>query len=108
MPEDLPLWIGHFAELLECDARPASIAVAIEELIAERERQRSAIGRLRGRNAELQKVESGDTNCVLAGWHEGKCPGTASRSGGRCICASSQTPFSSRPTLRIDSPSSSC
>ena len=54
MVGDLPIWIAHYAELLGCDRTPAAIALAIENLLGERERQREMIGRLRGRNAELQ------------------------------------------------------
>lgn len=57
MPEDLPLWIERYAESLGCDCRAASVAVAIEDLLAERERQRSEIGRLRGKIAALSHVE---------------------------------------------------
>lgn len=55
MAGDLPIWIARYAELLGCDRSPAAIAVAIENLLGERERQRKAIGRLRGLNAELQR-----------------------------------------------------
>lgn len=58
MPKDLPIWIERFAELLGCDSRPASIAVAIEDLLAERERQCKTIGRLRGRMAGLRRTEA--------------------------------------------------
>ncbi|WP_164102715.1 hypothetical protein [Candidatus Laterigemmans baculatus] len=58
MPNDLPLWMERFAELLGCDPRPASIAVAIEDLLAERERQRETIGRLRGWRASCRRTEA--------------------------------------------------
>lgn len=54
MAGDMPHWVGHYAEMLGCDSDPAAVAVAIENLLAERERQRETIGRLRGANAELR------------------------------------------------------
>lgn len=54
MAGDLPIWIERYAEMLGCDCGPAAIAVAIEDLLKERERQRKTIGRLRGRDAELR------------------------------------------------------
>lgn len=57
MADDLPHWVGHFADMLGCDSDPAAVAVAIESLLAERERQRKAIDRLRGENA-AQRAKS--------------------------------------------------
>lgn len=56
MAGDLPIWIERYADVLGCDPRPASVAVAIEDLLAERECQLKVIGRLRGSNAELQQL----------------------------------------------------
>ena len=58
MADDLPHWVGHYADMLGCDSFPAAVAVAIENLLSERERQRKAIGRLRGENAALRRTAS--------------------------------------------------
>lgn len=56
MADDLPHWVGHYADMLGCDSYAAAVAVAIESLLAEWDRQRKAIGRLRGTNAALRTM----------------------------------------------------
>ncbi|WP_164103657.1 hypothetical protein [Candidatus Laterigemmans baculatus] len=108
MAEDLPIWIERYAECLGCDAQAASVAVAIEDLLSERERQRKALGQLRGQGAERQRIANSDDLCLLAGWHEGRCPGAAARKKGECVCLAHPQPAARQPASHPDHRYSCC
>ena len=69
MAVDYELWIESYAEVLGCDAKPTSIAVAIQALQSERDRAVASIAEHReaARDATIRDMRNAAVNCGSSG-----------------------------------------